>query len=158
MENKRSMGVTIFGWAFIVVSGLSLAKLITGFMHPLSREWLIALPVDTLLRVSMIILTFLSGIGILRLLPWARKLAIWITLISLTYLIISLGPLYLNAQEYLKQIEGKLSLPSGQQISVEYFRRVVVLVGTAFFAFYSYIIYFFTRPHIKEQFKGSNRA
>ena len=116
MEKKRSVGVTIFGWYFILVNLIAL--LIIRLLRP--EDFLNNLTERPIVIVRLIVYLII-GIGILKLKNWAR---IGTIVIGIFY-IIAAPVAILTAN-----IVGILFLLSG--ISM---------------------LYFFTRPKVKEQFK-----
>lgn len=135
MEKKRAVGVTIFGIYAIFVS---IVILFTFFKIRKSFDYLIDTHIFSkeLLEYTIIsspILSFLSlisGIGILKLKSWGKNILIGLAVYNLLgkFIMIYVG------------ISQKT--PAGRPISV-----------VLYFIVYGYIIYFFTRPNVKEQFK-----
>jgi len=132
MEKKRSVGVTVCGNIFLLlcIPGLFLA-LIAVMCHYYG-EGLKDLLIDRAMRILYIgipIMLFYSGLGLLDLKKQGRLCAIiTATILSLGLLVISIM-LLMNKNIFFSSIN---------------------FIAALFFIF---IIYFLTRPKVREQFK-----
>ena len=129
-EKKRSKGVSFFGWSIII---FQLGALAQSARPGYFVKYLAPFPLETALRTSIMILFLLGGIGILRLLSWARKLVIWVTIIAFFDLIF----FCLTRMPKLPGVD---------------IRTVVLTAMIMIFIYYLATVYFFTRPKVKAQF------
>jgi len=165
MEKKRSKGVTIFGWVFIVFG-------IIGLLSMLDPQELSQFYGTPLFIFSMLasLATFLCGIFLLKLTPIARKIAILLGILGIISIPFYLKPaiasfdpdeyLDIQRQRILEQIR-----PEHQQKALEDLEMgmeigekvvpviVIVMFGIPLLLLESLPIIFFTRPKVKEQFK-----
>jgi len=141
MEKKRSKGVTIFGWYFIITSitGLlfnlrSLFSQQPNNLDTLSKFAKLSAMAPSLARIGSIVALFLSplvffiGFNILRLKVAWLKVTIYYSCFSLIYYLIF----------YLLLFKNPIDAAPG------------LFSGCILFAI---IIFFFSRPKVKEQFK-----
>ena len=130
MNQKTSLGVTIFGWLAIILGAVSfLFNLRTTFIY-LKEEGIFITLITFLIFCNIAnVLQIIYGIGVLQLREWARKMAI---IMSIVVLIIY--PL--------------LYLIFGIVLT---YKNLIVMMITLGFPIA--IIYFFTRPRVKAQFK-----
>jgi len=126
MAKKRSVGVAVFGILIIIFSMIILYG---------SIRMTIFFGKAPITQIIMASLWLISGIGVLRLIPWARITII----IPPIYIILNLAIFIFN--------KGKVY-------------DVISTLGTKFIAltliciiFSCLTIFFFTRPKVKEQFK-----
>jgi hypothetical protein len=187
MENKRSIGVTIFAILIIVPTVLVTAYSLTPKAIAVALEYYLK-PYGIIFYISGIILSLFEiiiGINILRLKQWARKSLIILMIVYIGYLFLT--PLFKNKEfvrlqeksiaqsEKMRKSDEKAmagfeekikNLPPEQQEAarlkfrkfLETTPRVAILVATVimygiFFLWYLLLIFFFTRPKIKEQFR-----
>ena len=148
METKRSKAITIFGILVIIIGLLRLIAFLLLFTTPLlllspnELTWqnvsnfisLITQEIQKQIGISVFQLSvsqflnlgfFISGIGILFLKSWARRLLLGLSIIGV-FLIIS-GALF----QGIRIVTNNIDIT----------------------AFYIASVYFFTRPNVKEQFK-----
>jgi cytochrome c biogenesis factor len=135
MENKRSKGITILAWLFIV----SMASVICSFVLNLSK---VSASVTSEFRLNIIydlfipIILLILAVNILRLKEWARKGIVYY------FIIVPLGSLlfgmifnmHIDINDPIEIMTCIISL--------------LVQLGVILL-----IIYFFTRPKVKEQFR-----
>ena len=81
MEKKRSVGVTIFGWLYIVLAVLSFLPAIGGILEWQGWFYVISLFIEGALFLII-------GVNILRLKNWVRIFLIWLNFILMGYFII----------------------------------------------------------------------
>ena len=128
MENKRSLGVTLFGIYFIFSA---LFGFIGSYLTIKIYHWIAYYNF-----IIFIVLLFLA-INILQLKEWSRKGIIIYQIFTLLAGVFVIIP---ASSELLSHTRMAKSGPFNYQ-------SVIVIVGTLI------IIYFFTRPKVKEQFK-----
>lgn len=173
MESKRSKGVTIFGIIFIIFGLIGLLS--AGCPKGSAMCSLYSRPLFALLSSG---LGIVAGIFILRLKEWARILAIILRIVMIIFLVYSLfgvgkiSKLFksevmqqqakevfdLKMQERLESYKPEYQ----EQIKQEYSKRFDAVMDKMPIFIYSIlalaliwhilIIYFFTRPKVKEQF------
>lgn len=169
---KRSLGVTMFGWMFIL-GGLS------GFISKANFQGSIELlgggAVAYVVYIAGILIaaaSFIGGIYILKLEAWARKLIIAVCLVNIIYtpfltkIAINLATssemeAYYNRQETriaeeLKpeyQKEALDELKGSKQEAIQVIPRFFVLIGAITIFWNIFIIYFFRRSKIRAQFE-----
>ena len=144
MEKKRSKGVMVFGWILILMVinvPLCLRQLFSeGYFNEVFNRVLSSGLMLTVLqyklmllwRVVVAILQVVAGILILRLNELGRKIILWISCIVLFGVIPFFIVLIVINKYSLLRIMMEMILP-------------VLINGV--------IIYFFTRPKVKEQFR-----
>jgi hypothetical protein len=124
MHKRRSIGVTVLGVLFLVLAVMDIRKL-SEFS-----------PLGTIgLRIG-IALDLICGIGILFLLEWSRKLVIYSMLLCIIFALISYN---YDIARLMKAVPSLLIVMA----------HFIIIFGLIFKVF---IIYFFTRPGVKEQF------
>lgn len=137
MEKKRSVGVTLLAICFILVGVISIPGAYLSY-------WIMGLEdVETgyvTFRMTLaflnIILSFCCGIGILILREWARKLTLFYV--------------FFGFISYLTSMPAQIKiLKSFGAHSIMYLLPFLILV----LAIYVAILFFFTRPKVKDQFK-----
>ena len=172
MEIKRSKGVTVLGWLFIIGGCFGL---LAGLRPHTNTQNISSLPhfIDKLADVASLI----CGIFLLKLKPWARKLAMGLCCVSIILVISLLIPLVFSPavksnfeQSFNRSIEKKEQLireqykPEYQQKALEKFKKyepfqikftyiIMFSVAAVGIGWNLYVLYFFTRPKVKEQFK-----
>ncbi len=127
MEKKRSVGVTVVGVLFIIfpVSNIFLAGILGYYYTPLQY----------LFRGFFVLYPVITGIGILLLKEWARKLAIiFAILTTILAIFVCLAKSFINPEIFFKNVYDLIANIS------------MIIIG-------SLLLYFFTRPKVKEQFK-----
>jgi len=180
MEKQRSIGVTIFGWLFIIFGTFGIIIVPIGMYTDriLPPPHDLGTPIyyfDNTLSFIFSICGLISGLFILKLRNWARRLAIILRLIGIALLIIYIpldkgytkhfetgtDALYMQERQTilkyykledqrgaLEKIE-KRRLVSKINFNILYIILLVFTVG-----YKVIIIYFFTHPKVKEQFKS----
>jgi len=124
MEKKRSVGVTILAWFFLI-----------GFFGGVLTLPRYKLPHEIIYNVVSSIYCLIAGWGLLRLLDWARIFTIIMAIVTGIYNKIY-SYIYLRDNPFWAQNKKLL-----------YGLDIFSLLWIAF------IIYFLTRPKVKEQFK-----
>ncbi len=129
------MQITIFGWVFILYSIISLIFIITGFFVYNSAEAAQKVSFNVfviliLIQFLYVILTVTLGISVLKLKPWAPLMAI---VMAALFLMLNVPAVLIGL--YLKSPLKEAS------------RGIFLILGSIA------VIYFFTRPKIKTQFK-----
>lgn len=169
---KRSLGVVIFGWMFIL-GGLS------GFISRINFQRSIELLGGGLtaylvyiLSVSISVASFIGGIYVLKLETWARKLVIAVCLVNIIYtpfltkIAVNLAAgsgmeAYYSEQEarIMKEIKPEYQrealdeLENSKRETSQALPRFFVLVGAATIFWNIFVIYFFRRQKVKAQFE-----
>ena len=170
MSQKRSVGVTIFGWIFIVLGIFGLIGLIfTPLMRVLSshsqfnymRQFYGPLYLIYCGLISAIWLTV--GIYVLKLKPWVRKwviiLCVW-NILALFFMFIKqlqIMPAMLNSYPV------PANIPAEQLVVMQSITKIIFLVSTIIgmiigTGLWIFTIWFFNRNSIKEQFFASSAA
>lgn len=129
LQRRRSLGITIFGWYFIVngVSYFLILLILIFSKMPVEKMLFIVNemspgPSQPLIAIGMIFL----GNGLLDLREWARKLTLWFSGFAIFATIISF-------------------LLDAKKFNHSYVIFSLIVIVAAF--------YFFTRQKVKEQFK-----
>jgi len=171
MEKKRSVGVAVFAWLILIGSVLALLSIQTGWkLNPLISNYLYL----TIIPFSVVVAVFLF-----KLRNWARLAIIIISVIVAAEGIITMPHVLGTVDEYsMAKLEegfyngleaGKKHKKPGapelteQQIeetkekvmqvarkAIQVFTLIMIILSTAFNCV---VVYFFTRPKVKEQFK-----
>ena len=155
MEKKRSIGVTIFGILLILGALFQMlgSKLdVYKFMFQPLPERIIL--IRYFISIILLILGVITGVGILRLKDIFRKIAIFIGFFTL-YTYIVEGPLF-AFKSMPKFVELQLAgLVSAGEIPESIIYPVIwgsiIISAIIDFGFAVCLIYFFTRPQVKEQ-------
>ena len=129
----RSKGVTNFGAFFIIIA-------LYGFFASLLKSQL------TVYGVITYIVLLVLGIYILKLKEWARKGIIYWYIISVP---LSMVMFWLN----LPEVNNKLRERGLNQLSSLSTVGLFIISSLIIISVAAIIIYFFTRPKVKEQFK-----
>ena len=145
MEKRISTGIILFAWLYLL-SGLGC---ISGIITLKSK--LVAYPnlypssyyyVTQCSNVIGLIIYLLAGIGLLKLLKWARIFTIVINILSTIFYTITF---FIYARPYL--IPDLMRLNRDKAVL---FNNVAPIMGYAWLLF---VIYYFTRPTVKQQFR-----
>lgn len=151
MDKKRSAGVTIFAWFYLLSAFVYLLGILT--MKPKLLLWQektkILLPDHYyMLAQSQAIVNsiayLITGIGLFKLLSWARIFTIIVNIIYYLYGIVSY---FLYIRPYVIPAFAKANkqiFPSGDIYGI------LCILG---FLWVVFVTYFFTRTKVKEQFK-----
>jgi len=170
MEEKRSAGVTILGWLFIIggVFGL-LGNINAKNYFQIMGTGLLAY-LTFFLSIAIAFGNIVGGMFILKLKSWARKLAIILCLVNIVLVLFNfkLVPASLSKVEETYKKDQQLIYekykPEYQQQALEQLRKtkeltdkatqMVMPIMTAIAVVWNiFIIYFFTRPKVQEQFE-----
>ena len=155
MEKKRSIGVTIFAWLIIIVSGLLLLgsfdfKAHTKLFQSFPKNLNICL---FAYGIASLAIGVIAGIGLIRLKEIMRKVIVGINLLD----VLSGIPVLLFSLNDIKQYAYRAAAETNSQVSIDVLANIAfyIIICFAIFtiAFSMLIIYFFTRPKVKEQFK-----
>jgi hypothetical protein len=136
MDKKRSKGVIILG---ILVSLFGLS----GFQDILREGRNIYVLISVLFSIVLLI----SGIGVLMLKSWARKLLLYSIIpalafnISVNFFIIEVPKQFQHLEEHFLELHAQIPL----------YEKIVPSLG--FLIWGVVIIFFLTRPKVKEQFR-----
>lgn len=170
---KRSIGVSIFGWWYTIggISGLLSFPLLlvmravpalfsqkeSVFMQQFTSNFYL------LYAMAMTITTLAAGIGILKLKSWARKLIIILCIIGLLYSIFVSFSMLMRSSEFAEMFSSSNTLPddiSPETLeAMKFFMQVVLICSVSLgmiFAvgFVIFVIWFFMRKSVREQFKS----
>jgi hypothetical protein len=166
MEKKKSKGVTLWAWIFIVFSLWGILDFILNFHMRIQRvNGLFIFHILSCLAYLM------CGFFLLQLKETARKAAIYLGLISIIVIPFYLMPVVrsYNTDNYYAKKEKMIleqMKPEHQPAALENLRKgterskkimpLIILgcIGIPILVLESLPIYFFTRPTIKEQFAG----
>lgn len=133
MEKKRSVGLTIIGALFIIGSILSVAMLFLAHSP-------VILSLTMIVFFGFALIGFYAGVGILMLKPSARILAIALLIVKIPYGIIN------TFKDFNILISGSpIPIPL---VLLPLFLGIVLVAGINIG-----IIFYLTRPKVKEQFK-----
>ncbi len=132
MENKRSKGVTFWAWWFIINGFWKLSATLFRINES-------GLGLTTYVSIGSIILLIL-GINILRLKEWSRKWIIYFSIFAPFEALFLLPKSKFVATLRMSKPGTKVD---GYIFFVIFFTTICSLI----------VIYFFTRPKVKEQFK-----
>lgn len=166
MERKRSKGVTFWGWAFIILSAIGLLLEI----RPHAEYQIYGIGFRFFSIISSVAY-LICGIFILKLNEIARKAVIILGIISILSIPIYLKPIINKGSSESIYIKQKIRIteqmkPEYQQKALEDLAKTrkitekilpivfIVIFGTPLLILELIPIYFFTRPKVKEQFKG----
>jgi len=137
MEKKRSVGVTVFGIIMIIVGILGILSSLVGGSMICSiagvKPHAIFLGVGFLFT-TIGIMYLIGGFGVLSLKPWARNLTLLLSSFNSILIILML----------LGTVKVIVKDPIAILYCIPQILLLFLLIG---------IIYFFTRPKVKEQFK-----
>lgn len=137
MQKKRSRGVTIFAWYFMITSVVGFLSNIYLLRNPSSIHTVLqtdipsykgqaeSLELVSLISLGLNILVFFIGFNILRLKELWRKITIYYCLFMILYAVVYLSNLKIN-------------------------------LLAAVIIFYIAIIFYFSRPEVKQQFMEQN--
>lgn len=177
MSKKRSIGVTIFGWWYIIAGALGLLNLpiilviksmSSGFpyMRSAFMEQFMG-PFYILYVLAVTIASLIAGIGLLKLKPWARKLVIIICLVGMVYSIFVSGQILMHSSEFVEMSIPSSELSKGVSPAMieatKSFTQAIMIVsmiiGTLFgLGFVIFIIWFFNRKSVIEQFQPYDKT
>ncbi|OGX16285.1 MAG: hypothetical protein A2166_03975 [Omnitrophica WOR_2 bacterium RBG_13_41_10] len=169
MDKERSMGVTVFGWLFIIGGILGILGKISAAMRASAM-----LDVKYILAFVISALCLTCGIYLLKLRPWAKQLAIVLAGINTIYALIIFNGLaktdYSKMMDYAskkqEQMVQEQYKPEYQKKALEAIERQKQITEKAMPILFAIvtgitigwniiIIFFFTRPKVKEQFTGA---
>lgn len=159
MERKRSRGVTVFAWLLIAVNALTFPSFLNfsevfSLYDTFDKSIVMAIILYSLFSITAGII---AGFGILKLKEMMRKAAVVINLLDVVFgaplLFVSTN----SFRQYAYSTAVAQSGTRGSILSVDTLADIVFY--TALFASLFYIamsllvVFFFTRPKVKEQFK-----
>lgn len=143
MEKKRSKGVTAFGLLFLWLAFQWVCW--TKLYCVVSYQQYCLYPLDViiyiLLSILLILVAFLTSIGLFMLEEWARKLALGLGTYHWLYLTISV----INKTYWTRIYNHNIPLYSIVIVSIF---CIMLIIAPIFLLWW-----FFTRPKVKEQFK-----
>ncbi|MFH1889110.1 MAG: hypothetical protein ABH806_03360 [Candidatus Omnitrophota bacterium] len=159
MEKKRSKGVLIFAWLMIIVNAYALLSSL-NFQRNFFDIYL-SFPKGlniVLIAYSILasVIGVIAGFGILKLKEIMRRISVVINgvdiLVGLPVLLFSLN----DIREYTYSVAASLAatdpmMPVYTLASVSFYTTVLLIMFS--YCFNLLLIFFFTRPKVKEQFK-----
>ena len=169
MEKERSLGVAVFGWVFIIGG-------VWGILGKISAAMRVSAMVDVKYILAFVIsaLSLTCGIYLLKLKPWARQLAMVLAGVNIIYTLIIFNNLaktdYSKMMDYASKKQEQMIQeqykPEYQKKALEAFEKqkqaaekaMPIVYGVTIgvtFIWNMIIIFFFTRPKVKEQFTGA---
>ncbi len=174
---KRSIGVTIFGWWCIICGALGIfsfpiillmAKLPPSYMYPNNIFIGQCSNIFYILYLSIAtIANLVAGIGLLKLKSWARKLVIILCLAGMVYSISFSVKMMMNSSQFIEASLSANALPKnsspGTIEAMKAFMQVILVgsmvVGISIgIGFLIFIIWFFNRKSVVEQFEVDNKV
>ncbi len=154
MKKRRSIGVMLFGILLILIPAYTLKSNFYGLFATIFKlEGFFTMPQPIALLTSIIsialgIIALTCGFWVLFLKSWARKLAIYTAIFTIVYEL-SYG-IY---GSYLFGIAASKSQHNVTELPPTCFSVGMFIFGIMpTILFFSIIIYFFTRPKVKDQF------
>lgn len=159
MERKRSKGVTILAWLMIIVnayaffSSLNFQRNFFDVYRSLPRGLNISLIAYCLLSAAIGVA---AGFGILKLKEMMRRVSVAINAIDVL-VGLAILPLTLNdIREYVYSVAASAAgtdptVPVYALAKASFYLTILLMMIT--YAFNLLLIFFFTRPKVKEQFK-----
>jgi hypothetical protein len=172
MSKKRSIGVSIFGWWYIIVGILGILNLPIMFVM---RQMSAAFPhmrnvfmeqfmggFYILYLVVVTIASLITGIGLLKLKPWARKMVIALCVVGMAYSIFFSTQMLMHSSQFVENSLPSQTLSKGtpteaieaMKLFTQGILIVSVIVGVVFgMGFVIFTIWFFKRKSVVEQFQ-----
>lgn len=173
---KRSIGISIFGWWYTIGGIIGLLSfpllLIMKAMPALfSQKESVFMQQFTgnfylVYALAMTVATLAAGIGILKLKSWARKLVIILCAIGLLYSIFVSFSILMRSSEFAEMSFSSNALPEGVSsetlAAMKSFMQVILIgsIGAGMIfatGFAIFVIWFFMRKSIREQFEPDNK-
>ncbi|MGA2775646.1 MAG: hypothetical protein ABSE81_06265 [Candidatus Omnitrophota bacterium] len=157
MEKKRSVGIIVFGILMILGSLVQLPVGISSYsvlLKPLPESVIIVR--DCIMKL-LLILGAISGVGILWLKDIFRKIAVFLSVLVILDYIIQLPFFVLkNIPDFIHQQTIKTTAMNptiSQHFHSSLLWTSAILAWAIDIGFAICVIYFFTRPKVKDQFK-----
>lgn len=171
MDKKRPVGVTILSLSFVIFNTIGL---IIGFKYIFSPQINISFPHRAILYGTTLYLVLFNIIGIfvsvnlLKLKEWARKLTIGLAVLSVLTIALSVFLPNSNIDRYnkkkIKQMEeqyNNMTEDTRLRLNIkskdEYINGAIeggdFVYKTIFVIYGLMVLFFFTRPKVKGQFK-----
>ena len=159
MDGERSTGITVFGWLLVVLGVLMFfSTLDIRSQFEVYRSFPRGATIGLIVygAISSII-SVIAGRGVLKLKEVMRKVAVGINIVDLA-IGIPVFPLSLpGLRRYAYEVLNRDPAVSGLNIDINILATCAfyfaVIISLALFVFSVLVIYFFTRPEVKEQFK-----
>jgi|GEM_PF-1586637 len=169
---KRSIGVSIFGWWYLVggaigVLSFPILLMMRAVSNALPQKDVIFMKQFTgtfylLYALAMSITSLAAGIGVLKLKSWARKLLMIICIVGMVYSFFYSINMLTHSSEFVEMSMSSGNLPS--DISPEALAAaksftqgimiVSMFIGMIFgVGFLIFVIWFFMRKSVREQFE-----
>jgi len=167
MEKERSIGVTVFGWVFIIGGIWSILVKISAAIRASAM-----VDVKYILAFVISALSLTCGIYLLKLKPWARQLAMVLAGVNIIYALIIFNSLiktdYSKMMDYASKKQEQMvqeqykpeyqkkaleAIEKQKQITEKAMPMLFAIVTGITIGWNIIIIFFFTRPKVKEQFE-----
>ena len=171
MEKKRSVGIAVFAWLIIIGSAL-------GILHSKAGWELNHIISNYMYLILLFPLSIVVAIFLLKLENWARLAIIAISLIVAAESVITMPYVLRQMDEYsmveieesfykgleagkkhkkpgtpeLTEQQAEEAIEKAMQVAKKAMQVMVTIMITLSIAFNCAVIYFFTRPKVKEQF------
>lgn len=143
MEKLISVKIKTVAAIIIVISAIYFFPLIFSLKNIIA-SWQDVDSYFTVVFIAAVSLLTISGVGLFFVKEWARR----VTIVGAIMLLIHLG--YVVIMSLSNIVEGELL--EGLFASIIAFLMAIFLYGTDALA--PYILFFFTRPEVKEQFRA----
>jgi len=159
MERKRSRGVTIFAWFWIVLNAYTFIISLDfhSFQGPfgfLPHTFVMVVAIHSLLSSFI---GFVVGIGLLKLKEIMRKTGIVVNSVDLLVGIILFFLSFNGWKQYSYEKAASALAKTSAQVNIDLFAGIgfylIISLYLAFTLLNVLFIYFFTRPKVKEQFR-----
>lgn len=155
---KRSLGVIVLGILSILGAAIQLLSGKFGdykvFFQPLPEKIILA---HYFLIKILLVLGIISGIGILLLKNTFRKIAVFLSFCTIFNYLVE-GPFFIfrNVPKYIDSLSLNIASQT-KSVSLSFISSLLwnytIIAWIIDFSFAILIIYFFTRPKVKEQFR-----
>jgi len=166
---KRSIGVSIFGWWYVIGGILGILNfplmLIMRMMPTQGNTFFMKQFTGNFYLFYVLVMTIVSlitGIGILKLKQWARKLIIIICVIGVFYSIFVSANIATHSSEFVEASMSSHTMPKDTPpetlAAIKSFTQAIMIIsmiaGMVFgVGFAIFVIWFFMRKSVREQFE-----
>jgi heme A synthase len=178
MATKRSIGVSIFGWWYAIAGAIGILSFPILLMVRIASSFF---PQNNMLYMRqftgnfymayalvMSVVALVTGIGLLKLKPWARRLIIIICVVAIAYSVFVSGDMIMHSSQFVEMSMSSNPLPkdtSAETIAAikSFTQGIMVVSATAGIIFnaglLAFVVWFFMRKSVREQFEpGTNSA
>lgn len=163
MDKKRSRGVTIFAWLLIILNAFALSN---AFNFRISFELYKSFSKEAVIAVILYsmfspVLGIICGFGILELKEVMRKAMVAINSLDILVSILVFSLSINDIREYAVSIVAGVTEKYPSPISIDALVNIgfssVICVYLFYILLSLLVIFFFTRPKVKEQFRKEVR-